>query len=451
MPKTTYHDFAVKFVEARYGQPTTLRYYREEWWIWNQGRYRVQSDSNLRSRITQWLDEEGEPSTESSVRELRSAIKSLSYVTIDDSLDMPLCIEVEYYDETCNYLAFQDQIVDLDVLLITEAKQPRKLPTPNWFSPVVMSYNYNPEATCPHFRAFLDKVLPNKVSQEVMQEWFGYCLTTDTSFRAMMILYGESGTGKSTLSNILEAMIGKENRSAVPLECFWNRFSPQEMVGKLVNFCGDSGKIDQLAEGVIKRFTGGDTILVDRKYKQPISIKMTAKIVVATNTFPQVQDTSEAMWTRFIVVPMDTVIPDHEVDRSLLGSEKSSWPLRKELPGIFNWAIEGLKRLRRQGHFTVSPQLVQAKREARHENCSLSWFVEERCTESSYSETTSRFMHEYQCFCENQGLEAFSAPKVGRILRKLLPGLEKKKLGPRGQQQMYYVGVQIHVPRSPVA
>lgn len=448
MPLTSYNDLARRFVADRYGQPTTLRYYREEWWIWNQGRYRVQSDPNVRSRITQWLDEEHEQSTDAAVREVRLAIKSLSYVTIDDSLDMPLFIETEYYDTTCNYLAFQDQIVDLDVLLITDAKQPRKNPSPNWFSPVVMSYNYEPEADCPLFKVFLDRVLPDKVSQEVMQEWFGYCLTTDISFRAMMILYGESGTGKSTLSNILEAVIGKENRSAVPLECFWNRFSPQEMVGKLVNFCGDSGKIDRLAEGVLKRFTGGDTILVDRKYKQPVSLKMTAKIVVATNNFPQVQDTSEAMWTRFIVVPMDVVIPNSEVDRSLLGSENPTWPLRKELPGIFNWAIKGLKRLHRQDHFTVSPQMVKAKREARFENCSLSQFVDERCSTSEhYSEPTSRFMHEYQCYCENQGLKFLSAPSVGRILRKLIPDLEKKRLGGRGQQEMFYIGIKIHVPR----
>ncbi len=446
---TTHHSLAKSFVRDRYGSPSTLRYYREDWWIWNQGRYRIQSDSNLRARITQWLDEEQEPSTTAAVRELRDAIKSLTYVTIDDSLEMPLYIEPDYYDEHCNFLAFQDQIVDLDVLLKDGSRHVRKSPNPNWFSPVVMSYSYDPEAGCPLFLEFLNKVLPNQMSQAVMQEWFGYCLTNDTSFRSMMILFGESSTGKSTLSNILEAVVGQENRSAVPLECFWNRFSPQEMVGKLVNFCGDAGKIDRLAEGVLKRFTGGDTILVDRKYKQPISVRMTAKLVVATNNFPKVQDTSEALWTRFIVVPMDVVISDKDMDRSLLDSERQGWPLKKELPGIFNWAIEGLKRLRRQGHFTVAPQLIYAKNEVRYDNCSLAQFVEDRCTEcETSSEPTARFMHEYQCYCENQGFKPFSAPLVGRSLKKLMPQVEKKKVGSRGHQEPHYVGVKIHVPRS---
>lgn len=443
-----YQHLAARFVKDRYGNPSTLRYYRQEWWVWTKGRYQVQSDSNIQARMKNWLNEENEVAREVAVKELRAEVMALPNVMVDDSLDMPLYIGVDHYDTTCNYLAFQDQLIDLDVLAAYAAIGPRLNPTPNWFSPVVLNYRYDPLASCPRFLAFLDKVLPDEPSQDVMQEWFGYCLTKDTSFRAMMILYGESGTGKSTLANILEAMIGPENRSAVPLECFWSRFAPQEMVGKLVNFCGDSGKIDRLAEGVVKRFTGGDTILVDRKYKQPVSLKMTAKIIVATNVFPEVQDVSEALWKRFIVVPMNVVIPDHEIDLSLLGSEKPDWPLRRELPGIFNWAIEGLKRLYKQGGFTTSQQFVQAKHHVRIENCSVAQFVDERCEASSGSEPTRRFMHEYQCFCENQGLKARSSSQVGRILKKLMPGVEKKRLGDRGGREMHYVGIRIFVPRD---
>lgn len=449
MSKSNNHNLAGRFVRDRYGSPTTLRYYRQDWWVWSQGRYRVQSDDNITARMAIWLHEEEEDSRVAAIRELRNAVRSLPYVSVDDSQDMPLYIEVDHYDSTSNYLAFRDCLLDLDVLASEGSRSIRLAPNPNWFSPVVMGYNWDPEAECPQFHALLDKVVPDKPTQDVIQEFFGCCLTKDTSFRSMMILYGESGTGKSTLSNILGAVIGAENRSAVPLECFWDRFAPHQMVGKLVNFCGDSNKIDRLAEGVIKRFTGGDDILVDRKYKQPVTLKMTAKIVVATNIFPQVQDTSEALWKRFIVVPMDVVIPDHEVDRSLLGSDKTDWPLRKELPGIFNWAIEGLKRLRRQKHFTVSQQLVQAKAQVRYENCSLTQFVDERCVaDSSCSETTKRFMHEYVCYCKGEELKPLNSVQVGRVLRKLIPGVEKRRLGSRGQQQMHYVGIRIIVPRD---
>ena len=442
---THYHNLAFKFIKDKYGSPPTLRYYRQDWWVWSQGRYRVQSDDNMTARMSAWLTEEKEDSRVASIRELRNAVRSLPHVSVEDSLDMPLYIDIDSYDNVSNYLAFKDCLIDLDVL--SGGHKPTRLsPNPRWFSSVVMGYNYNPNAGCPLLHTFLNNVVPDKVTQDVLQEWFGYCLTMDTSFRTMLILYGEARTGKSTLSNILEAMIGSENRSAVPLECFWNRFAPQEMVGKLVNFCGDSNKIDRLAEGVIKRFTGGDSILVDRKYKQPVTLKMTAKIVVATNIFPLVQDTSEALWDRFIVIPMNVRLKDNEIDRSLLHSEKTSWPLRRELPGIFNWAIEGLQRLRRQGHFTVSQRLLRAKSEVRHENCSVSRFAEERCSEGG-STTTKQFMHEYICFCENQALQVMDARVVGKILQKLIPGIVKRQLKEGGQRQMTYIGVTVNVPR----
>jgi P4 family phage/plasmid primase-like protien len=443
-----YRQLAAKFVVDCYGNPSTLRYYREDWWVWNRGRYQIQSDSNLVARISNWLDEEGHDSKITNVRELRAKIMALPNVVVDDSMEMPLWIEVDHYDQTCNYLSFSNQLVDLDVVTRDNVNPPILNPTPKWFSAVALNYRYDPRIECPKFLSLLDMVIPDKPSQDVLQEMFGYCLTRDTDMRSMMILFGEARTGKSTLSNILEAMVGPENRSAVPLEGFWDRFAAQQTIGKLVNFCGDSKNIESLAEGVIKRFTGGDTILVDRKYKNPVSCKMTAKIVVATNSFPRVKDISDALWDRFIVVPMNRRLEEHEIDRSLLDSEKPSWPLRKELPGIFNWAIEGLKRLRNQGHFTVSQKFVQAKAEARRENCSVSQFVEERCVANSLASVTIKdFMYEYQCFCDSHNLQARPAPEVGKILRKLIPGATKRRLGCRSERQMHYEGVKMYVPR----
>lgn len=439
---------AAKFVDARYGNPSTLRYYRQDWWIWTGGHYSIVSDEDLQGFLLNWLHEEKESCTIAAVREVHKALKALTNVAVSGSLDMPMLITPSYYDDSCNFLAFQDQIVDLDVLVQPGVKGMYRAPNPNWFSPVVLDYKYDPAAGCLLFMSFLDDVLPDASSQDVLQEWFGYCLTRDTEFRAMLILYGEARTGKSTLSNILEAMIGPDNRSAVPLECFWDRFTPHLTVGKLVNFCGDSSKIDSLAEGVIKRFTGGDTILVERKYKDPVSYKMTAKIVVATNVFPKIKDISDALWDRFIVVPMNHRISDKEMNLSLLGSQRPDWPFRKELPGIFNWAIRGLRRLKKNKRFTVSQALDLAKAVVRFENCSVAQFVADRCEASpAHSVPVRDFMREYTTYCDNQNLDALSSPQVGRLVKKALPEMGKKRLGTAPYREMHYVGVKMIVPR----
>lgn len=48
MPRSDYTGLAHRFVQDRYGSPSTLRYHHETWWIWTAGCYRTLSDSNLR-------------------------------------------------------------------------------------------------------------------------------------------------------------------------------------------------------------------------------------------------------------------------------------------------------------------------------------------------------------------------------------------------------------------
>ncbi len=444
-----YVAVATRFVHDVWGSPSTLKRYREEWWIWDRGHYCPVSKEDFSSFLKKWLWSEDIPSRIASIKELTNAVDSLDDVKVNDTIDMPVMYLHEGFSTSCHYIAFRDRLIDLDALISNPKNYMPEPITPRWFSSVVLDYKYEPSTTCPRFLEFIEQVIPEKEAREVMQEWFGYCLTNDNQYRKMMLLYGESGTGKSTLSNILEALIGRDNRSAVPLESLGSNFILQETIGKLVNFCGDPRKIDSLAEGVLKRFTGGDTILIDRKYKNPVSHKMTAKIMVATNVFPRVKDISEALWNRFLVVPMNHRIPRDQINFSFLGSEQNGWPFRKELPGIFNWAIEGLKRLRANKGFTTSPALETAKKIVRGENCSVSQFVDNHCTADVTGQVEiRRFLHEYSCFCTTYGLAKLTAPEVGAVLTKLMPDLRRRRVGSNGQQVNVYAGIKVTIPRD---
>jgi len=449
MSRTNYLGLAYRFNRDRFGTPSRLRYHKETWWGWSLGRYYVVTESDLRGNIKRWLKEESEPCRNCDCTEMLSAVAALQEVNIPDFVPMPCFMEAGEYDDTCNWLACKNTILDLDNVVKDNCTRNLTNPTPNWFSPVVLDFDFDPGAGCPLFETFLRRSIPDVKTRDLTQEWFGYCLTKDTDLRSMLVLYGEGRTGKSTLTNVLEALVGAENRSAVALEDMGGKYAAYLTIGKLVNFCGDAKGIKNLAEGVIKSFTGGDSMTVDEKYKRIYVAKMTAKIMACTNVFPKIHDVSDAMWTRFLVVPMNEVIPKGDVDLKLLHSEHLDWPLRNELPGILNWALAGLKRLRQQGRFTEAESMTTAKATLRHENCSLTQFVEERCTANdAWEEPCKRFMMEYQAFCGQQCIYPLSGPEVGKVLRRLLPGVKKRKLGPRGEQQACYIGVQIHVPRD---
>jgi len=58
---------------------------------------------------------------------------------------------------------------------------------------------------------------------------------------------------------------------------------------------------------------------------------------------PRIRDTTNSTWRRIHLIPFKESIPEDEQDKQL--SEK----LLEELPGILNWAIDGLKEYQKDG------------------------------------------------------------------------------------------------------
>jgi len=138
-----------------------------------------------------------------------------------------------------------------------------------------------------------------------------------------------------------------------------DRFALGDTVGKLANIVSEVGELDRLDEGHLKAFVSGDRITIDRKYKEPICVQPTARLMLATNTPPRVSDRSQGLWRRILYLPFEVTIPT-ERQNPRLAEE-----LLAELPGIFNWALLGLARLREQGRFTEPAACSRAVQEYR--------------------------------------------------------------------------------------
>jgi putative DNA primase/helicase len=111
-----------------------------------------------------------------------------------------------------NVLAHEAGILDLDT-------GEESAHTPRWFSPVCLPYRYDPAATAPQWEAVLQRNLEGDAERiALLQEWFGYCLARTTDAQRFLILAGEGGNGKSVILAALQAVLGSENVSNVPLE-----------------------------------------------------------------------------------------------------------------------------------------------------------------------------------------------------------------------------------------
>ena len=113
--------------------------------------------------------------------------------------------------------------------------------TPNWFSAVRLPYDYDSASVCPRWAVFLDRVLEGDAERiRLLQEWFGYLLTPDTSLQRFLVLEGEGANGKSIIVEVVEAMVGYANVSHVPIEVFDERFQLTMTVDKLVNIAPEA-------------------------------------------------------------------------------------------------------------------------------------------------------------------------------------------------------------------
>ena len=127
--------------------------------------------------------------------------------------------------ELRNYLAMRNGLLDIDALLRGEAA-PLRSHSPLWFSPVCLPYAFDPDASCPHWHAFLARNLEGERSNKtlLLQQFAGYLLLPDTSLQRFLMMVGEGSNGKSVICAVLRALLGEDNVSPVPLELFGDKF-----------------------------------------------------------------------------------------------------------------------------------------------------------------------------------------------------------------------------------
>lgn len=120
---------------------------------------------------------------------------------------------------------------------------------------------------------------------------------------------------------------------------------------------------------------------------------------------------SNAYFRRFLIIPFDVIIPENEQDRGLAYKI-----IEKELPGVLNWVLEGLKRLTVNHKFThssiVDAQIRHYKDEA--DTCYL--FLEEYgyYPDSGNTKYLKEIYLEYKLFCRDNNYMAFS----NRVFKK---------------------------------
>src|SRR5262249_37649636 len=134
--------------------------------------------------------------------------------------------------------------------------------------------------------------------------------------------------------------------------------------------------------------------------------------------------------------PFNVSIPKERQDTQL------SSKLKTELPGIFNWAVEGLRDLRRSGTFHIPTICQQAWEEFRSQSNPAQGFLVECYATASAADTVScnTIYSQYSDWCRGRGFKPLDAASFGKELRKIFPHVERQR-DPQGERTWRYSGL----------
>ncbi len=205
---------------------------------------------------------------------------------------------------------------------------------------------FRPSAKCARWTAFVDSSVPNPLDREALQEVFGYCLFTGNPYQKMVMLIGPTRSGKSTILRILEGLLGRDNVSHQTLQNITGaRFGAANLYGKLANTFADLPARALGDLGIIKALTGEDSQDVERKGKEFFRLTWGGKAVFSCNDLPLMAKRDDAFFTRWLCLSVPNTVDPLKRDPDLTAK------LLEELPGILNWALEGLYRLQARCRF----------------------------------------------------------------------------------------------------
>lgn len=239
--------------------------------------------------------------------------------------------------------------------------------------------------------------------------YMAYCLTLSHGLKTFMILYGQSNTGKSVLLRFLETLVGHENISALSMHELSARFYPAQLYGRLLNSCGDNGALPLSSIENLKKITGGDQIMHEKKGKEPFFFVPFAKLIFSFNQLPlQLEEKSNAFYKRMRILYMNHELKLNDAYVNNLCSNESVEELIPYLLSLL--PVEAVPATK------TSNRLVDGLRQ---DSDSIHAFLSKKCVKGEETVPKQALYEAYVQYCISHGREAHKKHAFMRNMRAL--------------------------------
>ena len=174
---------------------------------------------------------------------------------------------------------------------------------------------YDPQATCPVWEAFVDRIMEGDRSKiEFLQRAVGYSLTGITSEQCLFVLHGPGANGKSTFMETIRELLADYAMHTTTSSLLQSKSSPirndlARLNGARCVSAVEIGMGKRLDEALVKQLTGGDQVTARFLYNEYFEYKPTFKLFIAANHKPDIQGVDHGIWRRIHLIPFNVTIP----------------------------------------------------------------------------------------------------------------------------------------------
>ena len=291
-----------------------------------------------------------------------------------------------------------------------------------------LPFEFNRNAKADKFMLFLEEVIPEKEARMLVAEYIAYIFAKHLRWEKCLVLLGSGGNGKSVLIDIVTALLGEQNVCHFSLSrlCEANGYYRAEIGNYLLNACSEMGSKNTDPE-MVKQLFSNDPVSARSPYGKPVTVSNYCRFLFSAN-FISNKDMEQTIgyFRRYLFLEFNATIPEWKKNPNLAREI-----IEEELSGVFNWVLEGLKRIlepNRKG-FTYSKHIDNTnKRIERNSNSVALFMCDENLQPSSEKHEEAKTLYDrYKNFCEDNHYGVASKHEFLRRLETQLKYCVKRK------------------------
>lgn len=300
---------------------------------------------------------------------------------------------------------------------------------PSWHSRNQIPYELSESAECPRF---LHELLEPQLSADdiyLLQRYAGSILLGGNLTQNFLIFTGQAGSGKGTIVEVFEEIIGRKNVAELRTNLLFQQFELASFIGKTL-LCGKDvpgNFLQHRSASVIKKLVGHDWLDAECKFSnERCAMRGEFALLINCNSRLHVHlDGDEDAWRRRMMIlefnnpPVCKKVPNFSL---MLAKEEGA--------GIVAWMIQGavefLHDIQQYGEIRLTETQKERVNKLLQESDSVRHFVRRRLVANTGGGiTTDELIAGYVTFCMENDWTA----KSPSVAKNALPDIMLAELG----------------------